>query len=881
MKSPLTLWRRFCLLWQRREMKQEIDEELRFHLEQRTAENLAAGMPPEEAAREARKRFGNLQSVREDCRELRGANLGDALFRDLRFASRQLRKHPVFTSVAVLSLALGLGLNTAMFKLVNTVLLQPPDFPDARNLYCLARSTPQDQFGQHSPVGFGEIADGSSGFARIAAIRGWGFTLSESNRPAEMVSANRVSANFLDVLQVPPELGRGFLPEEDQPGRNQVILITHQLWLSRYGGDPHVVGRMVRLDGTPAEIIGVLPARVQSSRLFLGVQVYRPLGLTRDEKTDLKDANYLIIGRYLHEFPAGETRARFAALAAHLAADHPERNGGAGLRVVSFQSATSGGAVRPLTLTLLGLSGFVLLIACANLGNLLLARVVSRSTEFAIRASLGASRLQLIRPLASECFLLAVAGGSLGILVSIWTNDWMSRQLGGDNPIRFAFDWRVAAFVGIASLLAGLCCCAGPAWLIFRTRVNEALKSGGRGFAGNPSYHRFRQALVAGQFTLALVLLTGAAFFLRGLDRLVHQHAGWDPAPLVCGMVALPVGAYPDGPAKIAFFKNLEQRLTALPGVENVAISYDYPMMPFPGLRKYVVEAAPLPAPGHEPTACVNGVSDHYFETVGTRLVSGRPFSSIDRADSLPVVIINEDMARALFPGGNAVGHRLAIAGEKESRWLQIVGVAENVRFLTISASQIQFQLYQPIVQETWNYVAVSLRAAGSGAALVEPVRRAVAAIDTDVPVLRLAPATVQIANNTTDLKLVQELLVGFALLGLFLAALGIYGVIAHIVAQRSAEIGVRMALGAQMSHVIRLILSAGMRMALLGSGVGLLGAFALTRLLAATMPGLAAGNAAAIVGAAILLIIVALLACFFPARRAAKINPMTALRCE
>ena len=608
-----TIWRRIRSLGQRREMQREIDEELHFHIEQRTAENIANGMTADEAVREARKRFGNMQSVREECRETRGASFGETLIRDIRFGLRTLGENPGFTAVAVLSLALGIGLNTAMFSLINTLLLQPLDLPEAHNLYCLNRTTAQQQ-GNHSPADFYEIKNRSADFAQIAAARGWGFTLSESNRPAEMIDAERVSAGFLDVLQVQPELGRGFLPEEEQPGHNQVIILSHTFWLSRYGGDTHVIGHTVKLDGATAEIVGVLPARVETSRILLGMQVYRPLGLTTDEKADQKDSNYVIVGRYRPDVSATQTGARFNALAARLAADHPEVNGGSGLRIVSLQSVGSGGSVRPITFMLLGLSGFVLLIACANLGNLLLARTVARSSEYAIRTALGASRIQLIRPLAVECSLLAVVGGALGIFVSIWTNTWMGQRLVYD-PERFAIDWRVLVFAAVASLLAGLVCCIAPAWLIFHARVNEALKSGGRGSAGDRSHHCFRQALVVGQFALALVLLTGAAFFMRGVDRLVHRQVGWNPSSLLCGMIALPVGTYPDGPKKTEFFVTLQQRLAALPGVQSAAISYDYPMTPFPGLRKYVLEGAEPPMPGREPTAYVNGVSSDYFDT--------------------------------------------------------------------------------------------------------------------------------------------------------------------------------------------------------------------------------------------------------------------------
>ncbi len=585
-----TIWRRIRSLGQRREMKREIDEELHFHIEQRTAENIAKGMTADEAVCEARKRFGNMQSVREECRETRGASFGETLIRDIRFGLRMLGKNPGFTAVAVLSLALGIGLNTAMFSLINTLLLQPLDLPEAHNLYCLNRTTAQQQ-GNHSPADFYEIKNRSADFAQIATVRGWGFTLSESNRPAEMVDAERVSAGFLDVLQIQPELGRGFLPEEDQPGHNQVILLSHTFWLSRYGGDPRVIGRTVKLDGATAEIVGVLPARIETPRIFLGEQVYRPLGLTADEKADQKDGRYLIVGRYRPDVSPAQTRARFTALAANMAADHPEANGGSGLRIVSLQSVGSGGSVRPITFMLLGLSGFVLLIACANLGNLLLARTVARSSEYAIRTALGASRIQLIRPAGRRMFAFGRCWRSARHL-RLHLDQHMDGSATGLRSERFAIDWRVLVFAAVASLLAALVCCIAPAWLIFHARVNEALKSGGRGSAGDRSHHRFRQALVVGQFALVLVLLTGAAFFMRGVDRLVHRQVGWNPSSLLCGMIALPVGTYPDGPKKTEFFVTLQQRLAALPGVQSAAISYDYPMTPFPGLRKYVLEGA-------------------------------------------------------------------------------------------------------------------------------------------------------------------------------------------------------------------------------------------------------------------------------------------------
>ena len=872
----------FRALFAKRQLDLEMDEEMHAHIEMRTQANIAAGMNANEAWRAAMREFGWPDTVKETCREERGVRWLENMTQDACFALRMLRKNFGFAVAAVLTLALGIGLNTAMFKVINTLLLQPLKYPESKNLYCLLRTTTREQDDGHSPAGFYEIQKRSADFAQIAAVRGWGFTLSESNRLAEMVDAKRVSAGLFDILRIQPELGRAFLPEEDQPGRNAVIILSHTFWMAHYAGDPDVIGKSVRLDGAPVEIVGVLPQSAESSMAFRGSFIFRPLGLTSDDKANHTDGNYVIVGRYRSDVPAAATQARFATLAGQMAADHSDEDGGSGLRIVSLQSVGGGNQTRTITLMLLGLSGFVLLIACANLGNLLLARTVARSPEFTIRAALGASRLQLIRPLVAECLLLATLGGGGGILVSVWTNDWMVHSLGGSgDPMRFALDWRGLAFAGAASIFAALCCCIAPIWLIWQARLIEALKSGGRSFTGDRAHHHFRQGLIIGQFALALILLTGAAIFVRGLNRMTHRAAGWNPAPLLCGMIAAPNGNYPDPPRTMAFYSWLKENLAALPGVESVAISYDYPVTPFPGVRKYIVEGAELPVPGHEPTAVVNGITPEYFDTVGTHVRSGRAFNSTDRQDSLPVVIINETMAQALFPGKDAVGRRLAVAGEKPLRWLEIVGIAEDVQFVDATPMYDRFQLYQPLTQETWNFVAVTLRTVGSPEALTEPLRRTVAALDPDIAVVRLGTAQAQIERNTSDLRTIQQLLAAFALLGLFLAALGIYGVISHIVAQRTSEIGIRMALGAQVNHVIRLVVATGMRMALVGAGIGLLGAVALARFLHAIMPGLATDNSAAVIAAAVVLVAVALFACVFPARRAARVEPLNALRHE
>ncbi|HEY3754553.1 MAG TPA: ABC transporter permease [Opitutaceae bacterium] len=806
----------------------------------------------------------------------------EGAWRELGFAARQMLKHPGFASVAVVSLALGLGLNIAMFKVINTLLLQPLDLPNANQLYYVKRVTAQQPSAGHSPAELQELLRRSSDFAHLAVRRTWGFTLAEPHRPAEMVPSGRVSSNFFDVLGVQPELGRNFRADEDVPGRNNVILIAHQFWMSHYGGDPNIVGRKVRLNGEAAEIIGVLPERVEQGMLLQGEQMFRPLGLSADEKKIWTDNLYLLVGRNPDEIPFSRTQAKFEVLAHRLATEFPQQFGGSDLHMAPLQSAaTDGGGARAITIMLLGLSGFVLFIACANLGNLMLARAVSRSTEFAVRQALGASRLQVVAPLVAEAFLLSIAGGVGGVLVSIWTNGWMGRNLGAEIPIHFGFDWRVVAFVIGASLLAAVFCCAGPSWLIGRQHLVNQLKSGGRGSDGHASQHRFRQLLITGQFALALVLLAGAAFFVRGMQGVLGKRVGWDAAPLVSGTIPLPTGTY-SSPAKLnAFVDESIRRLSALPGVESASAAYQDPIFDFPEIRKYVVEGRPTPVPGREPQGYVDGVTPDYFKSVGTRILNGRAFDEHDRLDSEFVVIIDRDMAQALFPNSDPIGHRIAVADQLPLHWLKIVGVAETVEFEHISPTQIRFQLYQPFAQEPWGYFALNVKMKGAPGSVIEGFRKTIADIDPGVPVLALEAVPDQIRQFNSDLILVQTLVVAFAVLGLFLASLGIYGVVVHLVASRTREIGIRMALGAQASQVVGLVLGSGMRLALIGAAVGLILALGLLKLMANALPGMASDTSLAVAGASVVLIAIALIACLVPAQRAARIDPIVALRQE
>lgn len=499
-----------------------------------------------------------------------------------------------------------------------------------------------------------------------------------------------------------------------------------------------------------------------------------------------------------------------------------------------------------------------------------------------MRAALGATTARLVYPLAVESLLIVAAGAALSLLLSTWTTDWLGRRLGVEgSPLVFVQDWRVFGFAIAAGLVTTLFIALAPAWLISHVNVNDTLKGGARGSTPDPAHHRFRNALIVGQVALTLVLLAGAVAFARGINQMVTRVAGWNPAPLLSGRITL--RGFNSEEETYRFLRQLRDRLAALPGVESASVDIDLPLYAFlPGQRGYVVEGRDRPMPGHEPTALTNMVSPEYFDTVGTPILRGRGILPSDTHDSPRVVVINETMARMLFPDGDAIGHRLGRI-DRDPQWAEIVGVAQDVRFLSLGTVPTAFQVYKPLSQETWGFVMATVRAADgvSTAGLVEPFRRAVAELDPDIPVLSLMPVPDLITENNETLVTINELLFAFAGLGLFLAALGLYGVLVRLVTQRTAEIGIRMALGAGFGHVVRLVLGAGIRMALVGVGFGLVGAWGLTRFLNAQLPGLATNHAVTLSAAAVLLVAVSAAACYLPARRATRVDPLVAIRSE
>ena len=806
---------------------------------------------------------------------------------DLHFALRSLRRSPGFAAIAILTLGLGIGANTAAFSIVNEVLLRPLPYPDSGQLDRIYRVTPQNSRGAVSPADYLDVKAEMNGYGKIAAYAFTDMNLSAPGEPADTAAGLRISANLFSTLGVEPQLGRGFRPDETVSGNHRVLILSHRFWQDRFGSDPHMIGRTVRVDGEAHEVVGVLPPALNDWRHLGAFDVFRPLAFTEKESTDRAATWLRLVGRRDSNLTGPRAEAFINNFGRRLAADFPAVNAGTSWRTLPLQVAVAPDNGPGIFAMLIGLSGFVLLIACSNLANLLLARTMSRARELAVRSALGASRAQLLRPLLMESLLLAFGGGLLAIYCASWTNEWMRHYMDASaftagGELVFTLDWRMLGWAFAASLFTVVVFGVGPALFALRLDLNKTLKSGGHGTTGTRGHQRFRQSLIVGQFVLAMVLLAGAALFVRGIHESNNRHYGWQSEHLVTGTMHLPPATYPSG-KEIADFQRLAlERLEALPAIATASISWSIPFFGLAEPRKYVVAGRDTPQPGHEPVAAVNGVTSHFFDTVGTRLLHGRTFNQGDTLNSPRVFIVNEAMARGLFGEESALGRRIAQAGGKSLEWGEIVGVVGDVQSVFPDRVPVRYQLYQPMAQEPRPSFEIAVRTAGAApSTVVDAFRKTMAALAPDLAVGDLQPAQIGIAKANYQWQVLGTMLSFLAALGLGLAALGMYGVIARTVAQRTGEFGIRIALGAQVRDIIELVLHSGAKLALIGSGIGLLGAFAISRVIAAFFPGMRTNSVLVLSAVTVLLAGIALLACYMPARSASRISPMEALRAE
>jgi predicted permease len=807
------------------------------------------------------------------------------MLQDLRFALRQQLKSPGFTLIAVVTLGLGIGANTSMFSVLNTLLLKPLPYADSAGLSNLYRATAENPEGAVSAADFLDLQREAAHYGEIAAYTSATTTLSEPGQPAEMAPGLRVTANFFATLGMPLQIGRDFRRGEDVQGNDRVVILSQRTWQNRFGGRADIAGRTVRVDGEPHEIVGVLPAAFNDWRHLGSIDLFRPLGLDKERLADRRATTLRLIGRPSATLSRAEADGVIIRFGARLATDFPDANAGSAWRTVSLNDAVVGKTGGTMVSMLVGLSGFVLLIACSNLANFLLARTMARAREFAVRSALGATRLQLLRPLIAESLLLALAGGVCAVFVARWAGDYLAMRSTGDNgeQVLFALDWRVLSWALGASLATVLAFGLAPALFAMRLDLNGTLKSGARGSTGGRGHQRFRHALIVGQFALAMVLLAGAALFIRGVDALNQRRAGWESEQLVGGTILLPAGSYPDAERTTAFHRLTLARLQSLPGVASASLSSFTPFFDWPDTRKYLVEGREVPERGHEPAALVNNVSPRYFETVGTRVLAGRAFDERDRRSSPKVVIISRSMATGLFGAAEPIGRRVAQAGANPLQWDEIVGVVADVKSVMPDRPAVTYQLYQPLEQESRARAEIAVRAAGgvAPATLVAGIRAVMTNLDPDLPVRKLQPADAIIDRANYQLRVLRDMLSAFAVLGLALASLGVYGVIARTMGQRTGEFAIRLALGASASKIIRMVLGSGVKLAVIGSVIGLLGAVGVSRLLGAAWPGMQFDNAPVMAAATAFLVTIALVACYLPARHASRISAVDALRSD
>jgi putative ABC transport system permease protein len=800
------------------------------------------------------------------------------MINDLRYAFRQLIKSPGFAALTILTLALGIGACTAIFSVVNSVLLRPLDYPDPARLVVI-RETQLPEFPEFSvsPPNYLDWERQTKSFENLAASSGAGINLTGEGEPQRLVGV-KATAHYFDVYRVKPALGRTFLPEEDAPGKNHVVVLSYPFWQRVFGGAADVVGRSVQLNGEPYTVVGVAPV---GFGLTSKVDAWMPMAFAlKETANDYRGNHYLnVAGRLRRGVTVAQAEAELKVIAAQLAEQYPDSNKGWGIFMMPIQDYTVRDA-RPVLYTLLGAVGCVLLIACANIANLLLARATARHREISIRAALGASRARLIRQLLTESAVLALCGGFAGVLLARWGLDTLLALVPSTLPrlSEIHLDAGVLVFSLALSVIAGLAFGSAPAWLAARADVNEALKQGSRGSTEGGARGRLRSALVVMELTFALMLLGGAGLLARSFMKLAHVDPGFAPENANLLRLSLPQRKYALPEQRTAFADALLERMKTLPGVQAVGLASSMPLVA-DEVVGFNIEGRPLIAPSDLPNTNYYAITPDYFRAMGIRLVRGRVFTAQDDAQAPRVAIINETMARQHFPNEDPIGKRINITNGPDT-WREIIGIVGDIKQYGVDQATSN-QSYEPFAQKPFSSLNVIIRTSGPSTALLGAIRPAVYAVDKDQPIDAVCPLEEIVAGGIARQRFAMTLLTVFSLVALVIAAVGIYGVMAYSVVQRTGEFGIRMALGAQRRDVLRLVLTQGGKLVGLGLIIGLAATLAASRAMGSMLFNTSAQDPLTLGTITLLLGVVALVACLLPANRATKVNPIEALRTE
>jgi putative ABC transport system permease protein len=804
------------------------------------------------------------------------------LLQDVRYAVRTLLKRPGFTLIAVVTLALGIGASTAIFTVVNAALLRGLPYKSPERLYHLWESTPQKAFAKrefsypdYQDYQQNQVCEG------LAAYTGGGAIMTGRGEP-QLVFAPAASANFFSLLGVEPVIGRTFLPGEDKPGAARVAVLTYAMWQSRFGGDPGIINQSLMLNGQSYTVIGVLPPGFQFA--LRPADLWLPYQPTEAQLTRRFMHGTNLIARLKSGVSVAQAQTELNIIASRIEQENKDSHAGTALKLVPLQEQVVG-QVKPILMVLLAAVGFVLLIACANVASLLLTRSLARQREVAIRAALGASRLRVMRQLLTESVLLSLVGGAAGLMLAYWGVDALVAAL-PDNQINalpflktLRIDATILAFSFGLSLLTGMIFGLTPALQSSRLDLNEVLKEGGRHTSGGGG-HRLRSVFVMSEIALAVVLLVGAGLMMKSLLRLLQTNLGFNPQNVLTMTIVLPAGKYGEGSRQVSFFDQLNERVRSLPGINGAGTVN---ILPLQGgnTTRVNVEGDSIPPPGQETECNIRTVSESYFQTLGVPIIAGRMFDERDKADAAPVVIIGKSMADKVFAGRDPIGRRLVYAGVKAPP-IEIVGVVGDVKIAGLDEA-IRPVLYYPFRQDGDLGTNLVVRTNADPTALTGAIRSEIRTLEPDVAIFNVNTMEQLISGSpAASMRRFPALLISiFAGVALLLASIGIYGVVSYSVSQQTHYIGVRMALGAKASDILKMVLKQGLVLALAGMAIGVVAALALMQLLQSLLFEVQANDTATFVLVVGTLLVVALLACYFPARRATKVDPLVALRYE
>lgn len=872
----------------------EMDQELRSHIALYAEDLVRDGLRPSDAMRRAQLEFGGMANIKEECRDARHVNLIEAGIQDLRFGLRMLRKNSGFTAVAVVTLALGIGANTSVFSVVNGVLLNPLPYPHPEQIVAIHESKPNFPTGSISVPNFRDWKKYNRTLSKLAISRTYGFTLVDANH-SERVPARLVTSEFFSVFGVKPILGRDFAPGEDEIGAAPVALISYSFWQRRFGGLRSVVGSRIKLDDRGYTVIGIVPANFDlATESFRSADLFVPVGQWNNDAISSRGAGLSFhgFGRLRPGVTIEQARADMASVTGALAHEYPEDDKGVGATLVPLREEMFG-RVQPILLMLLGAVVFVLLIACVNVGNLLLARAGTRAREVAIRTAVGAGRGRILRQFLTETILLALAGGGLGLLLASWGTRTALALLPMNLPRvnEVSMDYRVMAFTFLVSLFAGVLFGLAPAFKASHLDLQSALKEGGRGASG--VRHKAQSVFVMLELAMALVLLAGAGLMIRSLSALWSVSPGFEPAGVMGFDLSLPRSMASSAPEAIrARLREIESRFAAAPGVSAVALSWGALPMLGDDEALFWMKGQPKPASESDMNWALRYiVGPNYLKAMGIQLRRGRFFNEHDDNHSPLVAVIDEEFARKFFPEQDPLGKRLELQSDPAGE-VEVVGIVAHVKQWGLDAAddkdKLHAELYEPLFQQEDAAfpkmvpdLNVMARYTSSPASAFKALLRANASIDNGQTIFGMDTMNHVISETMTSRRFSMILLCVFAGTALLLAIIGVYGVISYSVGQRTNELGVRMAMGASRSQILRLVLRQGMSLATVGIAVGVLAALGLTRLLSGLLYSVSAHDPVTLSAVAMVLGIAAGLACWIPARRAIRVDPMMALRYE